>query len=49
MVKLLDAMSAKSMAAVDQNSGNSLANVVLERAELADVKSTRFIVKVHNG
>ena len=39
MVKLVDAVSAKSVTAVHQNARNAFANIVLECAKLADVET----------
>lgn len=47
MVELLDAVGAKGVSAMDQNAWDALANVVLEAAKLADIKTTRLIVQVH--
>lgn len=47
MVQLLDAVRAQSVAAVDQNTGDSFADVVLKSAELADIQAARLVVKIH--
>ena len=39
VMQLLNAVRAQSMATVDQNSWNTLTNVVLERTELANVET----------
>ena len=49
MVKLRDAVSAQCVPTVDQDARDALTNVVLEAAELADVKTTRLVVEVHLG
>ena len=47
VVQLLDAVRAQGVAAVHQDAGNALTDVVLECAELANVKATRLVVQVH--
>ena len=47
MVKLLNAVRAQSMAAVDQYARDAFTDVVLESTELANVETTRLVVKVH--
>ena len=46
VVKLLNAVRAQSMAAVDQYARDTLTDVVLESTELANVETTRLVVKV---
>ena len=46
VVKLLNAVRAQSMAAVDQYARDALTDVVLESTELANVETTRLVVKV---
>ena len=47
-MKLMDAVRAQGVPAVDQDAWDALADVVLESAELADVKPARLIVQVHD-
>ena len=47
VVKLLNAVRAQSMAAVDQYARDAFTDVVLESTELANVETTRLVVKVH--
>ena len=47
VVQLLDAARAQRVAAMDKYARNTLSNVVLEGTELADIKSPRLIVQVH--
>lgn len=47
VVKLLNAVRAQSMAAVDQYAGDALTDIVLESTELTNVETTRLVVKVH--
>ena len=44
VMQLRDAVRAEGVPTVDQDARNTLANVVLEPAELADVKTTRLVV-----
>ena len=46
MVKLLDAVCAKGVTAVDQDARDSLADVVLEGTELTDVQAAGLVVQV---
>lgn len=43
-MQLLNAVGAQSVAAVDEDAWDALANVVLQRAKLADVEAARLIV-----
>ena len=47
VVQLLDAVRAQSVAAVNQDARDALSHVVLERAELANVKPAGLVVEVH--
>lgn len=49
VVQLHDASSAESVPTMDKDPGDALANVVLERAELANVEATRLIVEIHDA
>jgi hypothetical protein len=49
MMQLLNAVSAQSVTTVDEYAGDALSNIVLEGTKLADIKTTRFVVEVHNG
>ena len=49
VVQLSDAACAECMPAVDQDARDSFTHVVLESAELADVKTTGLVVEVHPG
>ncbi len=49
VVQLLDAVRAESVSTVHQDAGDSLAHIVLEGAELTNVKSTGLVVEVHQG
>ena len=40
MMEVLDARGAESVAAVDQDAGDTLSHVVTQSAELADVQAT---------
>ena len=46
MVELLDTAGTEGVTTVNKNTRNTLANVVLETAKLADVKTTRLVVKI---
>ena len=48
MVQLLDAVGAEGVAAMNKDTGDALANVVLEAAKLADVEAARLVVQVHD-
>ena len=48
VVELGDAAGAEGVAAVHKNTRNSLTNVVLHTAKLANVHATRFIIKLHD-
>jgi hypothetical protein len=48
VVKVLDAGGAQGMAAVDQDTGDTLTHVVLATTELADVEGTRTVVEIQN-
>jgi hypothetical protein len=48
VVQLRDAARAEGVPAVDQYAWNAFADVILEPAELANVESTRLIIKVHD-
>ncbi len=48
VVQRLDARSAERVAAVHQDTGNPLAHIVLEPAELADVETPRVVVQVQD-
>ena len=47
VVQLLDAVRAQSVAAVDQNTGDSFTDVVLQSAELTDIQAARLVVQIH--
>ena len=47
MMELLDAAGAESVTAVDENARDSLPNIILKPAELANVKTARLIVQIH--
>ena len=49
MMKLLDAVSTQGVTTVNQNPRNSLSNIILQSTKLANVKSPRFVVEVHDG
>ena len=48
VVQLLDAVRAESMSAVNQYAWDTFTNVVLERAELADIELTRLVIQIHD-
>jgi len=48
VMELRNAFGAQSVTAVDQHSWNPLSYVVLETAELADIKAARLVIKVLN-
>ena len=48
VVKSLDAAGAQSVSAVHQDAWDTLADVVLETTELADVKASRAVVQVQD-
>ena len=48
MVKFTNAVGAKSVSAVNQDSGNTLSNVVLETTELANVEASWLVVQLDN-
>ena len=45
-MQLRNAVGAEGVSAMHQNSGNTLAHVVLETAKLTDIKTARFVVKL---
>ena len=48
-MELLNATSAQSMPTVNQYARNSLPNVILKPAELANVELPGLVVQVHYG
>ena len=48
VVQLLNAVSAEGVTTVNKYARDSLTHVVLEGAELTDIKATRLVVEVHN-
>ena len=48
MMEFADAVGTESVPTVNQDSGNALADVVFEAAELADVEATRLVVQLNN-
>ena len=47
VVQLLDAVGAQGVAAVNQYARDALSHIVLQSAELTDVKAARLVVQVH--
>ena len=48
VVQLVNAVSAQSVTTVNQDSRDALTHVILEAAELANVKAPRLIVQIHD-
>ena len=47
VMQLLDAIGAQGVATMNKDAGDSLAHVVLQSAELTDVKASGLIVQIH--